>query len=145
MTTLHFERALTPEGWAANVRIRIDGATIGSVEREAAPGAGDERCGIGVPAIGNLHSHAFQRAFAGLTERRGEAVDSFWTWREAMYRFALAVTPDDVEAIAAQAYVEMLEAGYGAVAEFHYLHHDAVRRALFQPRRDGGADRRGRR
>jgi formiminoglutamate deiminase len=124
MRTLHFERALLPEGWASNVRICVSGSAIDSVERGSASGAGDERCGIGVPAIGNLHSHAFQRAFAGLAERRGEAADSFWTWREAMYRFALAVTPDDLEAIAAQAYVEMLEAGYGAVVEFHYLHHD---------------------
>jgi formiminoglutamate deiminase len=124
MTMLHFERALTPQGWASNVRVRIDGASIGAVEPEATREAGDERCGIGVPAIGNLHSHAFQRAMAGLTEKRGEAADSFWTWRETMYRFALAADPDDVEAIAAQAYVEMLEAGYGAVAEFHYLHHD---------------------
>ncbi len=124
MTTLHFERALTPQGWAANVRVRIDGASIRAVEPDAPRETGDERCGIGVPAIGNLHSHAFQRAMAGLTEKRGDAADSFWTWRETMYRFALAATPDDVEAIAAQAYVEMLEAGYGAVAEFHYLHHD---------------------
>ncbi len=124
MTTLHFERALTPEGWASNVRIRIEGATIGSTECDAPAEAGDERCGIGVPAIGNLHSHAFQRAMAGLAEKRGEESDSFWTWRDAMYRLALIATPDDVEAIAAQAYVEMLEAGYGAVAEFHYLHHD---------------------
>ena len=124
MTTLHFERALTPRGWASNVRVRIDGASIAAVELGSAAEAGDERCGIGVPAIGNLHSHAFQRAMAGLAERRGEAADSFWTWRDAMYRLALAATPDDVEAIAAQAYVEMLEAGFGAVAEFHYLHHD---------------------
>ncbi|RBP11170.1 formimidoylglutamate deiminase [Roseiarcus fermentans] len=124
MTALHFERALTPEGWASNVRISIDGGSIVSVERGAARAPGDERCGIGVPAIGNLHSHAFQRAMAGLAEQRGDTDDSFWTWREAMYRLALAVTPDDVEAIAAQAYVEMLEAGFGAVAEFHYLHHD---------------------
>lgn len=124
MTTLHFERALTSEGWASNVRVRIDGAAIASIERDAAREPGDERCGIGVPAIGNLHSHAFQRAMAGLAERRGQWDDSFWTWRDAMYRLALAATPDDVEAIAAQAYVEMLEAGFGAVAEFHYLHHD---------------------
>lgn len=124
MKTLHFERALTPQGWASNVRVRIDGASIAAVELGSAAEAGDERCGIGVPAIGNLHSHAFQRAMAGLAERRGEAADSFWTWRDAMYRLALAATPDDVEAIAAQAYVEMLEAGFGAVAEFHYLHHD---------------------
>ena len=124
MTTLHFERALLPGGWASNVRIRVRGSAIASVERGEARRAGDERCGIAIPAVGNLHSHAFQRAFAGLAEKRGEAADSFWTWREAMYRFALAVTPDDLMAIAAQAYVEMLEAGYGAVAEFHYLHHD---------------------
>jgi formiminoglutamate deiminase len=126
MTMLHFERALIQEGWASNVRLRIKGETIASVERDAAAEAGDERCGIGLPALCNLHSHAFQRAMAGLTEQRGGAADSFWTWRDTMYRFALAVAPDDVEAIAAQAYVEMLEAGYGAVAEFHYLHHDVT-------------------
>src|SRR5271165_3277987 len=124
MPALHFERALTPDGWAPNVRIDVQGGVIAVVERDAAAEAGDERCGIGVPAIGNLHSHAFQRAMAGLAERRGGEDDSFWTWRDTMYRFALAATPDDVESIAAQAYVEMLEAGYGAVAEFHYLHHD---------------------
>ena len=71
----------------------------------------------------NLHSHAFQRAMAGMTERRGAGDDSFWTWRELMYRFLDALTPEDVEAIAALAYVEMLEAGFASVAEFHYLHH----------------------
>ena len=75
------------------------------------------------PAAANLHSHAFQRALAGLAEIRGPDVDDFWTWRETMYRFALAMSPDDVEAVAAQVYVEMLEAGFAAVAEFHYLHH----------------------
>ena len=124
MTTLHFERALTPVGWAGDVRIRLEGGTIASVEHDAPAAHGDERCGIGLPAIGNLHSHALQRAMAGLAERRGARADSFWTWREAMYRHALAATPEDLEAIAAQAYVEMLEAGFGAVAEFHYLHHD---------------------
>jgi formiminoglutamate deiminase len=76
----------------------------------------------------NLHSHAFQRAMAGLTEhqgaeRRGSEADSFWTWREQMYRFVERLTPDDLEAIAAFAYMEMLEAGFTWVAEFHYLHH----------------------
>ena len=71
----------------------------------------------------NLHSHAFQRAMAGMTERRGPGDDSFWTWRELMYRFLDVLSPEDVEAIAALAYVEMLEAGFAAVAEFHYLHH----------------------
>ena len=75
------------------------------------------------PAAANLHSHAFQRAMAGLAEVRGREIDTFWTWRETMYRFALQMSPDDVEAVAAQLYVEMLEAGFAAVAEFHYLHH----------------------
>jgi formiminoglutamate deiminase len=76
-----------------------------------------------VPGLANLHSHAFQRAMAGLTERRGGESDSFWTWREQMYRFVERLTPDDLEAIAACAYMEMLEAGFTWVAEFHYLHH----------------------
>ena len=76
-----------------------------------------------VPGLPNLHSHAFQRAMAGLTERRGAGADSFWTWREQMYRFVERLTPDDLEAIAAMAYLEMLEAGFTWVAEFHYLHH----------------------
>ena len=75
------------------------------------------------PGLPNLHSHAFQRAMAGLTERRGGESDSFWTWREQMYRFVGRLTPDDLEAIAAMAYLEMLEAGFSWVAEFHYLHH----------------------
>jgi formiminoglutamate deiminase len=76
-----------------------------------------------VPGLPNLHSHAFQRAMAGLTERRGAKADSFWTWREQMYRFVERLGPDDLEAIAANAYMEMLEAGFTWVAEFHYLHH----------------------
>jgi formiminoglutamate deiminase len=79
--------------------------------------------GARVPGLPNLHSHAFQRAMAGLTERRGSESDSFWTWREQMYRFVERLTPDDLEAIAAFAYMEMLEAGFTWVAEFHYLHH----------------------
>jgi formimidoylglutamate deiminase len=76
-----------------------------------------------VPGMPNLHSHAFQRAMAGLAERRGPAQDSFWTWRETMYRFADAVGPDELRAIATQLYIEMLKAGYTHVCEFHYLHH----------------------
>src|SRR6476659_9810951 len=72
----------------------------------------------------NLHSHAFQRGMAGLAELRGPSADSFWSWREVMYRFALSMTPDQVEAVAAELYVEMLEAGFTRVGEFHYLHHD---------------------
>src|SRR5574338_242998 len=76
-----------------------------------------------LPGIANLHSHAFQRAMAGLAERQGDPADSFWTWREAMYRIAARFDPDALHAVAAQLYAEMLEAGYTRVCEFHYLHH----------------------
>ncbi|MGO9768474.1 MAG: formimidoylglutamate deiminase [Roseiarcus sp.] len=123
MPVIHAARALTPEGWKSDVRLTIEGDAIVTIETGVAPRAGDERCAIAAPAIANLHSHAFQRGMAGLAEFRGEQNDTFWTWRETMYRFALAMSPDDVEAVAAQLYVEMLEAGFAAVAEFHYLHH----------------------
>ena len=123
MPVLHAERALTPEGWKSNVRVTIDGGAIATVEMEAAAREGDELHAIMAPAVANLHSHAFQRAMAGLAEVRGNGDDTFWTWRETMYRFALMMSPEDVEAVAAQLYVEMLEAGFAAVAEFHYLHH----------------------
>lgn len=120
---LYFTSALLPDGWACNVRLEIARGRIVAVERDAAPADADERAAIGLPGVGNLHSHAFQRAMAGLTERRGQEEDSFWTWRTLMYRFATQMTPDDVEAVAAQAYVEMLEAGFTRVGEFHYIHH----------------------
>ena len=78
-----------------------------------------------LPGIPNAHSHAFQRAMAGLAERQTDRQDSFWTWREVMYRFAGRVTPESLRDIAAQVYVEMLQAGYTSVCEFHYLHHQA--------------------
>jgi formiminoglutamate deiminase len=120
---LHAARALTPEGWKSDVRVTIEDGAIGAVEIGAAEREGDERHAIMAPAAANLHSHAFQRAMAGLAEVRGNEADTFWTWRETMYRFALTMSPEDVEAVAAQLYVEMLEAGFAAVAEFHYLHH----------------------
>ncbi len=76
-----------------------------------------------LPGIANLHSHAFQRAMAGMAERQGDPNDSFWTWRETMYAMAARFTPEQLRAVAAQLYVEMLEAGYTSVCEFHYLHH----------------------
>jgi formiminoglutamate deiminase len=85
---------------------------------------GDQRLGAVVPGLGNLHSHAFQRGMAGLTEIGGRSGDSFWSWRELMYRFLDRLDPDSFQAIAEQAYVEMLEAGFTRVGEFHYLHHD---------------------
>jgi len=122
MTRLWFETALLPDGWADRVRVTLDGARIASVESDAAP-EGAPQFGAALPGLGNLHSHAFQRAMAGLGEVRGAGEDSFWTWREAMYRFARAITPDAMAAIAAMAFVEMLESGFTRVGEFHYLHH----------------------
>jgi formiminoglutamate deiminase len=119
MTELHFSQALLPDGWAPSVRVRLADGRIAAMAAHA-PGTGG---GIAVPGLANLHSHAFQRAMAGLTETAGPATDSFWTWREVMYRFLGRLTPEHVEAIAALAYAEMLEAGFTAVAEFHYLHH----------------------
>ena len=133
MTTLHAAEALLPEGWASNVRIAVSGGRIAAVAAGVAPLPGDERHAVLLPAMPDLHSHAFQRAMAGLAETRGPGADSFWSWREVMYRFALKMTPDDVEAVAAQLYVEMLEAGFGRVGEFHYLHHDAGGGAYADP------------
>jgi len=123
VSVLHAARALTAQGWKSDVRMTIEDGTITAVEIDASAQEGDERHAIAAPAAANLHSHAFQRAMAGLAEVRGKETDTFWTWRETMYRFALMMSPDDVEAVAAQLYVEMLEAGFAAVAEFHYLHH----------------------
>ncbi|HEX4505356.1 MAG TPA: formimidoylglutamate deiminase [Alphaproteobacteria bacterium] len=125
---LHFTTALLQDGWVRDVRLTLDGGRITGIEQGVAPTPDDERAGIGLPGIANLHSHAFQRAMAGLTERRGSRGDSFWTWRTLMYRFVERLTPDDLEAIAAQAYVEMLEAGFTRVGEFHYLHHSETGR-----------------
>src|SRR5579883_1448143 len=124
MKAVHAKDALTPRGWASDVRLVLADGTIRAVEIGVPPQPDDERCGALVPGMPNVHSHAFQRGMAGLAETRGPASDNFWTWREAMYRFALAMTPDDVEAVAAMLYVEMLEAGFTRVGEFHYLHHD---------------------
>jgi formimidoylglutamate deiminase len=124
ISALHFDKALTPHGWCRDLRLTIRSGAIESVEIGMAARPGDERHAVGLPGIANVHSHAFQRAMAGLTERRGPSADNFWSWRETMYRFALAMTPEEAEAVAAQAYVEMLEAGFTRVGEFHYLHHD---------------------
>ncbi|NWG25205.1 MAG: formimidoylglutamate deiminase [Pseudorhodoplanes sp.] len=119
-----FDHALLPGGWARDVRIEVADGAISAVTPDTEPAGAERIAGIALPGLPNLHCHAFQRGMAGLSERRGPAHDSFWTWREVMYRFLSALTPDDVEAIAAFTYMEMLEAGYTAVGEFHYLHHD---------------------
>ncbi len=124
MTALHFAHALLPQGWARDVRITLAGGRIAAVAAGVPRAADDAAHGIALPGLANLHSHAFQRGMAGLSEVRGPEGDSFWTWREVMYRFLAAMTPDDVEAITALAYAEMLEGGFTRVGEFHYLHHD---------------------
>lgn len=124
MTVIHAAQALTPLGWNSDVRVVIEAGRIASVTANTPAREGDERHAILLPAMPNLHSHAFQRAMAGLTELRGPSEDNFWSWRDLMYRFALEISPEQVEAVAAQLYVEMLEAGFCRVGEFHYLHHD---------------------
>ncbi|MCP1756802.1 formimidoylglutamate deiminase [Bradyrhizobium elkanii] len=124
MTRLHFAFALLPSGWANDVQVVVADGAIASVTAGVAPSAGDERHQLAVPGLASLHSHAFQRGMAGLAELRGDTTDTFWTWRETMYRFALTMTPDDVAAVATLLYVEMLERGFTRVVEFHYLHHD---------------------
>ena len=118
--------ALTPDGWRRDVAIAIaaDG-TIENVSAGAQCNGAVRAAGPVLPGMPNLHSHAFQRAIAGRTGRAAADGDSFWTWRQAMYAFLGRIDADAFEAIAAQAYVEMLKAGYTAVAEFHYVHHDA--------------------
>ncbi len=125
MTAIFAGQALLPEGWASDVRMTLKDGRIATVETGVAAAPGDERHGAIVPGMANLHSHAFQRGMAGLAELRGPGSDSFWSWRTVMYRFALSMNPEQVEAVAAQLYVEMLEAGFTRVGEFHYLHHDA--------------------
>ncbi len=123
MAEIWAERALLPEGWAENVLVAVTPeGRIDSVEAGVAPRG--TRTELLLPSIANLHSHAFQRAMAGLSEAKGDQPkDTFWTWRKIMYRFLDHLTPDDVESIAALVQMEMLEAGYATNVEFHYLHH----------------------
>ena len=145
MKTLDAAMLWTPAGWQADAGFDIDDAGRIAATRKAEPTGSASWI---VPGIANLHSHAFQRAMAGLAERQTNPSDSFWTWRETMYRFAARFDPDSLYAVAAQLYVEMLEAGYTTVCEFHYLHHApdgrpyadpaAMSRALIAAARDTG-------
>jgi formiminoglutamate deiminase len=114
---------LLASGWAQNVRVSVQDGSIVGINEGVAPADGDSRVDTLLPALGNLHSHTFQRAMAGMTEFRKAGRDSFWTWRDLMYRFMDRLTPAQVEAIAALVFVEMQEAGYASVGEFHYVHH----------------------
>ena len=115
--------ALLPGGWARDVVISVDDGNITEVKTDSS--GGEVLAGPVLPGMANLHSHAFQRAMAGLTEMRGPAGDDFWTWRELMYRFVEHLTPPQAQAIATQLYIEMLQNGYTALGEFHYVHHPA--------------------
>ena len=124
MQILHLAKALLPEGWRTDVRLSIgpDG-TIDDVVSDR-PAAGAERiAGVTLPGMVDLHSHSFQRAMAGLVETAGVAAsDDFWGWREVMYRFLATIGPEELWAVTAQLYIELLKGGYTSVCEFHYLH-----------------------
>jgi len=124
MAAIFANRALLPQGWAENVSLLVDkDGRIAAVTANTRPDADADHVDLLAPALSNLHSHTFQRAMAGLTETRGPSErDSFWTWREVMYRFLDVLTPEEIGTIAAFAFMEMQEAGFSAVAEFHYLH-----------------------
>ncbi|MBK0012962.1 formimidoylglutamate deiminase [Stenotrophomonas sp. S41] len=129
----HAAHALLAEGWARDVRLQVQGGRITGIETGQGAQDGDTRVGLLLPGLPNLHSHAFQRGMAGLTEIGGGDGDSFWSWRELMYRFLAHLRPEAVQAIAAQAYMEMLESGFTRVGEFHYLHHQANGQAHADP------------
>ena len=121
MSSLWFEKALLKHGWQSGVLLTISNGRIAAIETDAPPQG--ERHAVGLPGMPNLHSHAFQRVIAGLTEWRSGQQDSFWSWREQMYKFQARIGPEELQTIAALAYMEMLEAGFTRVGEFHYLHH----------------------
>ncbi|QSX33495.1 formimidoylglutamate deiminase [Shewanella avicenniae] len=121
--TFFANNALLADGWCSQVRLTVTDGVISAIERNATQQAADVVVAALLPGMPNLHSHAFQRGMAGLAENRGTTADSFWTWREVMYRFLEVLTPDDLHAIASMAYIEMLESGFTRVGEFHYLHH----------------------
>ncbi|WP_458789840.1 formimidoylglutamate deiminase [Yoonia sp. MH D7] len=117
------KQALLELGWAQNVRLSVTGGRISALTTGQAAQPADTCVDTLLPALGNLHSHSFQRAMSGMTEHRMAGKDSFWTWRDLMYRFTTHLSPTHIEAIAAFVFLEMQEAGYASVGEFHYLHH----------------------
>ena len=125
MICLHAKKILLHTGWADDVRLSIDDGRIQRIRTGVSPEPGDDRLDCVIPGVCNSHSHAFQRALAGLTEERSpEGHDNFWTWRERMYSLARSMSAGRLRAVARQAYTEMLTSGYTGVAEFHYLHRD---------------------
>lgn len=134
ITDLFARDALLPTGWARDVRLSLasDG-TLQAVHCGASPHGAHCLNGPVLPGMPNLHSHAFQRAMAGLAEAAGGSGGSFWSWRERMYELVACMTPEHVQAVAAYLYMEMLKAGFTSVAEFHYLHHDRQGRRYDDP------------
>jgi formimidoylglutamate deiminase len=125
MSTVFARKALLTEGWTDNVRLHIGAGCIQDIEAGIAPAAVDTQADIILPGLCNAHSHAFQRALVGRTERRSPAgEDNFWSWRVRMYELANRIDAQQLASIAMQAYTEMLQAGYTSVCEFHYLHAD---------------------
>ena len=126
MAVFFAPRALLADGWHEDVLITTDASgQIAELTPNSTPGGATRLAGPVIPAIANLHSHAFQRAMAGLAEVAGDPQDSFWTWRDLMYRMVQRLSPEQVGDIATHLYIDMLKGGYSQVAEFHYLHHDA--------------------
>ena len=134
--SLWAERAWIDGRWQAHVLLDIDAqgrwrAITPGVA--TAPQHARRLAGPVLPGLVDAHSHAFQRAFAGMSERRASESDDFWSWRERMYQVALRITPEQMRAVAAQLYVELLRGGYTQVCEFHYLHHDPAGQAYPDP------------
>jgi formimidoylglutamate deiminase len=117
------KQALLPSGWANNVRVEIERGVISCITPNSNRNLSDVLVDTLLPALANVHSHSFQRFMAGMTEQRSAGKDNFWSWRDLMYRFASLLTPEHIEAVAAQVFMEMQEAGYASVGEFHYVHH----------------------
>ncbi len=134
MSVFFAERALLPAGWANNVRFEISAeGYLTSVQANADRQGAELISGPVVPGMPNLHSHAFQRAMAGLAEVAGNPNDSFWTWRDLMYRLVGQISPEQLGVIARQLYIEMLKGGFTSVAEFHYVHQDTTGKSYTNP------------
>ncbi len=132
-TSIFARHCLIQDVFHSDVRVDVVDGRISHIEKATTASGAHVQTDMLLPALSNLHSHTFQRGMAGMTEGRGPHPDSFWTWREVMYRFVSHLSPDDVEAVAAQAFMEMQEAGFAAVAEFHYLHNDQWGQAYVNP------------
>ena len=122
MKALFARHALLPEGWRKDVLLQWDErGNLSGVQPDAVTAAGIPCAAYVMPGMVNLHSHSFQRALGGLTEVAGDSKDSFWTWRDLMYRFARNITPEQMESIAGQLFSECLRHGYTSICEFHYV------------------------